>query len=532
MQQGKLLGSVLKGYTHVRCTVISSITLLMVTTFVPLFVQANVSSEADKVATYAVDTYQKQMLESLRALVKYDTVAVEGVSSVDNPKHIAFKAELASMASELGLDYKDDGYIVIIGLGKNKQRLGMITHGDIQPSTPEKWAKSPFELDTSTEPGKLIGRGTEDDKGPIVNALYAMKAIKDSKITLNKRIELYVYMAEESDWQPLKDYIKTHSLPQMNITLDAEYPVVSAEKGYGTLSVTFPEQAIDKRSVYLSHFGGGFFGSQIPEDAVAIINNANSALLVKIKAQEKLQYQSVKQKNNGVKPKDTISYSYQWQGSSLTIKALGRSAHSSKPEDGINAISYLAELLAFQTWPNNDSGTLVNFINDNLGIDLYGEKFGNIAYRDDFMGDMSVQATVIKKLNEASELNINIRRPRGKTSELLEREIRTTLTQWQQKNQVTLSNITVNLNTPFVQTNAPQVATLLNVFSHYTGIKNAQPISIGGGTNSRLFPTAVSFGPSMPGKEYSGHTEHEFITEKQFLLNLKMYTAALIELSK
>ncbi len=209
MQQGKLLGSVLKGYTHVRCTVISSITLLMVTTFVPLFVQANVSSEADKVATYAVDTYQKQMLESLRALVKYDTVAVEGVSSVDNPKHIAFKAELASMASELGLDYKDDGYIVIIGLGKNKQRLGMITHGDIQPSTPEKWAKSPFELDTSTEPGKLIGRGTEDDKGPIVNALYAMKAIKDSKITLNKRIELYVYMAEESDWQPLKDYIKT-----------------------------------------------------------------------------------------------------------------------------------------------------------------------------------------------------------------------------------------------------------------------------------------------------------------------------------
>ena len=34
----------------------------------------------------------------------------------------------------------------------------------------------------------------------------------------------------------------------------------------------------------------------------------------------------------------------------------------------------------------------------------------------------------------------------------------------------------------------------------------------------------------MPGATYTGHSEHEFITREQFLLNLRMYTAALAEL--
>ena len=85
---------------------------------------------------------------------------------------------------------------------------------------------------------------------------------------------------------------------------------------------------------------------------------------------------------------------------------------------------------------------------------------------------------------------------------------------------------------PFVQTGAPQINTLLSVYGHYTGEKDVKPISIGGGTNSRMFPNAVSFGPAMPEHEYTAHTEHEYITREQFILNLKMYTAALVELAK
>lgn len=479
---------------------------------------SSVSELADSTANYAVETYKQAMVESLAKLVQYNTVADPNIPSDKNPVHIAFKKALKKQADDLGLDFKDDGYVVVIGLGNSKERLGIITHGDIQPANPEKWAKSPFELDLTTEPGKLIGRGTEDDKGPISTALFAMKAIKDQGMSLTKRIELYVYMAEESDWEPLKEYVKTHELPQTNITIDAEYPVVTAEKGYGTLKIAFAKQSNTMVEPYIKHFSGGYFGSQIPEDAEAIISNADIRLLEKLmkKAQS---YQGV-------------SYDFNLTGSDLSVKALGKSAHSSKPQEGVNAIPYLADLLADQQWPNNGAGTLVNFINDNIGLGLEGKKFGNIAYRDDFMGPMTVSPTVIKQHKDNIELNINIRRPRGKSENQLRDEINHAIASWKLKNLANITELDHYIGEPFVQDKAAHIETLLAVFSKYTGIKDAKPISIGGGTNSRLFPGAVSFGPSMPGANYTGHSEHEFITMKQFELNLRMYTAALVELAK
>ncbi len=483
-----------------------------------------VSTLSQETAQYAVDTYQSAMVDSLAQLVRHDTRAIDGVLATENPAHIAFKNDLKKQALALGLDYKDEGYLVIIGLGDSKDRVGVITHGDIQPYNASKWAKSPLELDTTSEPGKLIGRGTEDDKGPISTALYAMKSIKDKHIKLNKRIELYVYMAEESDWAPLEAYVASHELPEINITIDAEYPVVTAEKGWGLVKVAFPKSKlpanIANNTPYISAFTGGYFVSQIPEDASTVIEHANPALLAQLQARAK----SFKK----------MKFHFELKGKQLAISAVGKSAHSSKPQEGINAIPHLAALLNLETiqWPNNGAGTMVNFINDNIGIGLEGKQFGNIAYRDDFMGPMTVAATLIKQQESAVELHINLRRPKGKEKQQLLNEIDQAITAWQQENNAPLTQLDHYIGDPFVQSDAPQVDTLLSVFKHFTGIKDAKPIAIGGGTNSRLFPTAVSFGPSMPGADYTGHSEHEFITVEQFVLNLKMYTATFIELAK
>ncbi|MBA6265606.1 dipeptidase [Colwellia sp. Bg11-12] len=496
----------------------NKIASLALFTFITLPVfSADISPTAKQTAEYAVQTYQASMVASLTELVKYNTLAVDGVSANNNPEHIAFKAELKKQAEDLGFDYTDDGYVVVIGLGESKERLGIITHGDVQPVNPKKWQKSPFELDTTSEPGKLIARGTEDDKGPISTALYAMKAIKDKNIKLNKRIELYVYMAEESDWGPLQEYIKTHTLPQTNITIDAEYPVVTAEKGYGTIKIAFNKNNYTGFDAYISEFSGGFFGSQIPEDAKAVIANADMTLLQQMMDKAR-NYQGV-------------SFDFLLKENQLTITALGKSAHSSKPQEGVNAIPFLADLLSQTRWPSNGAGTLVNFINDNIGLGLEGKKFGNIAYSDHFMGPMTVSPTVIKQLKNNIELNINIRRPRGKSAQQLTEEINHVIATWKLTNMADITELEHYIGDPFVQKDAPHIETLLAVFSHFTGIKDAKPIAIGGGTNSRLFPNAVSFGPSMPNANYTGHSEHEFITMKQFVLNLKMYTAALVEMA-
>ncbi|CUI07923.1 dipeptidase [Massilia antarctica] len=471
-----------------------------------------------RAAAHAAATYRSALTDSLAKMVSFNTVADPALPFERNPQHLGFKSYLKSEAERLGFDYTDHGYVMVIGLGSGSERVGIITHGDIQPVDPSKWKKSPFELDKTSEAGRLIGRGTEDDKGPIATALYAMKAIKDSKLALSKRLELYVYMAEESDWGPLTEFLKTQQPPQVNITLDAEYPVVTAEKGYGTITVTVPPQApAPAGTATLVAFGGGFFGSQIPEDASAAIEDASAQLEATIRQRAAAQ--------------GGMRYSFSRQGKQLLIKAQGLSAHSSKPEDGVNAISMLADALSGQPWPNTTAGAMVNLLNDLIGTGMYGEKFGNIAYRDKFMGPMTVAPTVIKQGDAGISLHVNLRRPQGKSTEQLTGEVNEALTRWQAR-RIALADVKVEITEPWLQKSAPQVPTLLSVFSYYTGIKNPRPISIGGGTNSRLFPNAVSFGPAMPGAVYSGHSEHEFITVKQLMLNLQMYTAVMAELAK
>jgi dipeptidase D len=478
---------------------------------------------AVKAAKHAASAYRTEVVDLLAKLVSYNTVADQDVPCDKNPQHIGFKAFLGQEAARLGLDFADHGCVVVIGLGQGDEKVGLIAHGDVQPVDPSKWKKSPFELDRSSEPGKLLARGAEDDKGPIATALYAMKSLQDLQLPLSKRIELYVYMAEESDWEPLVQFVKAHPLPQLNITLDAEYPAVTAEKGYGTLAVTLPKTvaAEEAGDAYVGQFGGGFFGSQIPEDAQATIVNASPAL------EAQLRQRGAKQSG--------MRYGFEWKGKDLVVTAKGLSAHSSKPEDGVNAISMLADALAVRPWPDSGAGALVNFLNEMVGTGYFGEKFGNIAYRDAFMGPMTFAPTLIRQKDEGElrgiELAINLRRPQGKSAEQLNNEINAALAQWQGAHQAPV-DVKVQIGDPWIQKDAPQLPVLMSVFSYFTGARDPKPVAIGGGTNSRLFPRAVSFGPAMPRSVYTGHSEHEFITVKQLLLNLEMYTAVLAELAK
>ncbi|MGS0681446.1 dipeptidase [Shewanella sp. 125m-7] len=477
-----------------------------------------VTPASEKVAKYAVDTYSNQMVDDLATLVAFNTQAIAGLTPDTNPEFIGFKSELKSLSQALGLDYSDHGYLVLIGLGQSEDKLGVITHGDVQPATPSLWQQSPYILDTQSEPGKLIGRGTEDDKGPIVTAMYAMKSIKDNNVQLNKRIELMVYMAEESDWQPLRDFLQTYTPADINITIDAQYPVVTAEKGWSQIKFTIPTMANPlAKTPQLISFKGGAFSSQVPQQASAELAHIDSALLAKLEAE------SLAQKG--------MSYRFQAKGERVTIFADGKSTHSSTPEDGVNAVTHLARLLSGYHWPKSTAALTHSFIDEMVGLGIYAEQFGEIAYKDDFMGEMTLAPTVVKQTDKGTEITINLRRPKGKTAELLEQQTLAAMAQWQQQHQVSVIELESYWGKPMVMEGAPHVETLLDVFGHFSGVKDPKPVAIGGSTNSKLFPNALSFGPTMPGVEYTGHSENEFITYDQLMLNLRMYTAAFIELA-
>ena len=231
-----------------------------------------------------------------------------------------------------------------------------------------------------------------------------------------------------------------------------------------------------------------------------------------------------------IKDNDGTQFNFTDQNNALAISVKGMSAHSSEPESGVNAIAYLAEIFKNVELENNSDGQLIDFVNQLIGLDIHGKQFGEIAYEHDFMGPMTVAPTVIERDGNNLTLAVNARRPMGKEDDLLEQQINSALTQWQADNKVTLANVITTIGTPMLLDGAPHAQKLLDIFKHFTGDQDADFVSIGGGTNAKLFDNAVSFGPSMPGKRYTGHSEHEFITLEQLALNLRMYTAMMIEL--
>ncbi|MGK5034635.1 hypothetical protein [Janthinobacterium sp. LB3P118] len=107
---------------------------------------APVSLQSQDTARYALATYPEPLIASLATMVSFNTVADPAVPFADNPQHTGFKRYLAQEAQRLGFDFHDHGHVLVIGMGKGNERVGVITHGDVQPVNPAKWARSPFEL--------------------------------------------------------------------------------------------------------------------------------------------------------------------------------------------------------------------------------------------------------------------------------------------------------------------------------------------------------------------------------------------------
>jgi dipeptidase D len=458
------------------------------------------------------------MLGTLADLVEFRTVHEEGVANASNPQFQAMTAYLEQRADELGLDFTDHGEVVVIGLGGAEDRLGLVTHGDVQPADPSKWVEDPFSLDASSEPGNLVGRGSEDDKGPIAAALYAMAAVRDQELALGRRIELIISYTEESNWQPFFDFLAQNPPPDLNVALDSEYPVVVAEKGWNSIHLAVPpvpEQP--DRSDRLDSFGGGAFLSQIPEDAEAVIADPTPEVEAVLRE---------------AAARDTaVAFGFMAHGGTLTITARGRSAHSSKPEDGRNAITHLAALLGTHEWPDGQAARMVRLINDLVGTGDYAERFGDVAASHPFMGPLTLSLTTLGMDDGALVAGINLRSPAGRSAAELEQKMREAVEQWEERSGITDVGVRIFTSPPYYVQDAPHIPVLLDVFEYFSGQPDPQPVSIGGGTHARVVPNGVNFGPNMPGDEYTGHSEHEYIGREQLRLNLKMYAAMLVELA-
>ena len=487
------------------------------------------SPAALALAAGAAPRYGDAAVALLAELVACRTVAAPPVPNVVLPEFHRLKANLARRADELRLDCEDHGAAVVIGLGSAPDRLGLLTHADVQPADPARWGGDPFRLDTVTEPGRLVGRGVEDDKASIAAALYAMRALADRGPVRRRRVELVVSMTEESDWTPFREFLRGWRPPPLNIALDGEYPVVTAEKGTGAVLLTLRDEAgpADDASgnrPAIVELRGGAFRTQIPAEAEAVIEGAGPDLAPALEAAQD--------------PSWEVRFDFETDGAGgpgagrLRVRAHGLAAHSSMPQEGRNAITHLAALLGTRAWRAGPAARMVCLINDLVGTGDHAERFGDLAHSHDFMGPLTLALTTLERGPDGSlTAGLNVRRPVGRSGAAVEAAIRAALEGWRARNPGAGLAASIRIGEPYHVESAPHVPVLLGVFRHFTGDPAARPIAVGGGTQARLLPNGVNFGPSMPGAVYTGHSDHEFMTVEQFRLNLTMCTAALADLA-
>lgn len=483
-------------------------------------------------------TQEHQVLSSITQMVALPTVRDPKVPPHESPAIIDFGRMVEKMAQDFGLQYRNvDNRIFEVTLpGTSGEEFGILTHADVVPVVPAEWVVDGQQLDPFkvTRVGdKLYGRGTIDDKGSIATVLYAMKAVKQSKLPLQRGIRLMIETTEETGGDAMKYYRDKTKLPEYNIVLDSKYPAVVAEKGTGAIKASFADVKTDPQQPAITAMAGAASANAIAQTATATIEAGNAAALAAVAQQLQAAKDSFVASNQQF---GKFSVDLVTSANKIDIKVTGTSAHGSRPEEGVNPVPRLALLLQSALMPaqgqallqKNQYSEALRYINGVYGLDYFGKGL-NVAYGDDFMGPLTISPNLIKPGNGQLEVTANARMPRGKSPEQLKAEVEKGIANWSAAAQVPVKIDYSQGNWMARDPKGAWLSTLLNIFGDTTGL-DAKPVPTAGSTTAKLMPNAINFGPAMPGKKYTAHNALEYKEVPDLQADMQMFTEMLVRI--
>ncbi len=400
-----------------------------------------------------------------------------------------------------------DNYAGHFEFGEGDEVLGIFGHLDVVPAG-SGWDTDPYEPQIID--GKLFARGSSDDKGPTMACYYGLKIIKELGLPTSKKVRFIVGTDEESGWADM-DYYFEHvglPLPDFGFSPDAEFPIINGEKGNITAYLHFTGE--NRGAARLHSFAGGLRENMVPESATAIISGDLTDLDSKLAAfvEEYGLKADAEALDNG----------------RVQVTVIGKSAHGSTPEEGVNGATYLAKFLG-QFAFDGAAKAYLELAGDTLLEDHEAKKLG-VAISDEQMGALSMNAGVFK-FDEASSDNtiaLNFRYPKNTNPETIKAGL--------EKLGIEAVSLSEQGHTPhYCPIDDPMVATLLSVYEKHTGLKGYEQV-IGGGTFGRLLKRGVAYGAMFPGDVNTMHQANEFIEVEQLYRAAAIYAEAIYELIK
>ena len=444
-----------------------------------------------------IDGYRETYIETLREWVKIPSVRSEAEEGAPFGREIRRMLDQAMTdARKLGFPVRDfDGYACDITLGDAEEKIAVLGHLDVVP-VGDGWTRPPF--DGVMENGRMYGRGTNDDKGPALASLFAMKAIKEAGIPLKKSIRLILGCDEESDWLDMKYYGEHEQIPAVGFSPDASFPLINTEKGMLGLELRAPEAATGLKILRLAT---GDRINVIPGECRALVQGG----------------QELADRVDDYADRSGLPYTAEVTAEGVWITATGIPGHSAYPEGRRNAIGMMLLLLR-ELGAEGPVATLAEAV----GMESDGQSLG-CACRDEVSEGLTCNMGILRLEKGEWYATLDMRCPVTADQEKL-REAAITH----------LPGIRVDT---FVQkpphhvpADSELVSSLLAAYEEETGLEG-KPMSTGGGTYAKVLQQGVAFGALFPDEEDLAHQADEYETIDRLMLAAKIYANAMIRLA-
>lgn len=433
---------------------------------------------------------KEQFLNSLQTIISYPSVLNEGENGTPFGQAIQDVLEKTlELARELGFQtYIDpEGYYGYAEIGQGEELLAVLCHLDVVPAGDLKdWQTPPFEATIVGD--YLVGRGVQDDKGPSLAALYAVKSLLDDGIQFTKRIRFIFGTDEETLWRCMNRYNQIEEQADLGFAPDSSFPLTYAEKGL--LQVKLHGPGWDDLPLQ-----AGQALNVVPDKATYAGHRLEE--LLPVLDQSEVQYSQTED----------------------SVTVLGVSKHSKDAAEGVNAIVGLAESLSLiQPHP------ALLFIADAVGEDATGEAlFGPIS--DEPSGDLSFNLATLVIDQEQSEIGIDIRIPVLADKDALVARLQEIAASYQ------LEYEEFDYLAPlYVPLDSPLVSSLMAVYQEETGDKTPA-MSSGGATFARTMGNCVAFGALFPGAEQTEHQANERAKIDDLYAAMEIYREAIQRLA-
>lgn len=420
-----------------------------------------------------------------------------------------------SMAENYGfITTNYDSYVGTVDFGNLERHLDILAHLDVVPAG-EGWTVTEA-FEPLVKDGKIYGRGTADDKGPAVAALYAMRCVKELGIPLKKNVRLILGTDEECGSSDIAHYYDQEPEAPMTFSPDASYPVVNIEKGRlnGHFTAEWEESEALPR---LISFEAGIKANVVPGKAFATIE-LGSLTLEDIRpiideAEKELDIEFLLTAQDSLED-DPI----------YTITAVGAGAHASSPEAGKNALTALLNLISRLPLAECPQTDYVKKLTELFPHgDLNGEALG-VKMRDELSGDLTLALTLLTIDEGSLDGTFDARCPICSNEENTLNVVKETMAQ----KDITLHN--KEMTPPHhVDGSSDFVKTLLKVYEDYTGRKG-ECLAIGGGTYVHHLKNGVAFGASMPETDNRMHGADEFAVIDELVVSAEIFAQVIIDL--